>query len=435
MATDTSKTSGDWNAASTWSKGEPNANSSVDITARKTVTLDQAPAHVSSVTVAARGALDIEGQTLTTTAGTTVHGEILGAGVIQGDVEGDGTVLANGGVLDLKGPVDSQGAGLDLRVAAGATLKLEGAVGAQDSLLTGESGTTVTFSGHGVLDLTAEGAGGNGEMSAFQAYVENFAAGDKIEVAGSGHAGDKVLFNPRTDVLTVTNAAGHVLEQVTLDGDYSHAKFSLAQSGGVDAITVNAICFLAGTRIRTLEGEVAVETLKRGDLVMTTDGIAKPVRWLGRQTISTLFSDPRRAWPVRVRAGALAHNMPSRDLVLSPDHALLVDGVLIQANALVNGTSVTREFTMPKTFVYYHVELDDHSLIFAENTPAETFIDNADRLAFDNWDEHEALYPTGKALEEMPYARAKGPRQTPIRIRVAIAERARKLGLLTAEVA
>jgi hypothetical protein len=387
------------------------------------------------VTIEARGALDINGQTLTATSGTTVHGEILGAGVIRGAVEGDGTVMADGGVLDLKGPVDSQGAGLDLRIGSGATLKLEGAVGAADSLLTGESATTVTFTSNGTLDLTAEGRGAHGEISSFQAYVDNFGAGDKIEVAGSGGVGDKVLFNPKTDILSVTNASGKVLEQIYLDGDYSHAKFSLTQSGGVDTITVNAICFLAGTRIRTPEGEVAVETLKRGNLVMTADGVATPVTWLGKQTISTLFSDPRRSWPVRVKAGALGENTPSRDLVLSPDHALLVDGVLIQASALVNGTSVVREFKMPKSFVYYHVELDDHSLILAENTPAETFIDNADRLAFDNWEEHEALYPGGKSLDEMPYARAKGPRQVPIRLRVALAERARKLGLLTAEVA
>ena len=52
-------------------------------------------------------------------------------------------------------------------------------------------------------------------------------------------------------------------------------------------------------------------------------------------------------------------------------------------------TFFVRETNVPKVFTYYHVEIDDHSLIMAENTPAETFVDN-DRLNFDNWAEHEA---------------------------------------------
>jgi hypothetical protein len=84
---------------------------------------------------------------------------------------------------------------------------------------------------------------------------------------------------------------------------------------------------------------------------------------------------------------------------------------LIQAGALLNGISIIRETNLPTIFVYYHVEVDDHSLILAENTPAETFVDNVDRLGFDNWAEHEALHPNGKPIKELPYPHAKSHRQ------------------------
>jgi hypothetical protein len=173
---------------------------------------------------------------------------------------------------------------------------------------------------------------------------------------------------------------------------------------------------------------VAVETLKRGDLVLTHDGRSVPVDWLGIQTVSLRFADKLRVLPIRIRAGALAENVPARDLLVSPDHALLVGGVLIQAGALVNGSSIIRETNVPTSFVYYHVEVDDHSLILAENTPAETFVDNVDRLGFDNWAEHEALYPNGKPINELSYPRAKSHRQVPASVRVMLAARAQALG-------
>jgi len=97
--------------------------------------------------------------------------------------------------------------------------------------------------------------------------------------------------------------------------------------------------------------------------------------------------------------------------------------VLIQAGALVNGCTILRETDVPETFTYYHVEVDGHALILAENTPAETFIDNVDRLAFDNWAEHQALYPDGKPIVEMPYPRAKAHRQVPRLVREQLARR------------
>ncbi|GLR67719.1 hypothetical protein GCM10010909_24000 [Acidocella aquatica] len=187
--------------------------------------------------------------------------------------------------------------------------------------------------------------------------------------------------------------------------------------------TGSPACFMAGTAIRTPSGDVAVETLKTGDLVSLNDGRAATVAWIGRQTISMVFADPLRVLPIRIRANALEDGAPARDLLLSPDHAVLVDNILIQAGALVNGVSILRETDVPTVFTYYHIEIADHALILAENTPAETFVDNIDRLSFDNWAEHEAL-AGATAIIEMDYPRAKATRQVPKAIRQRLSARA-----------
>ena len=194
-------------------------------------------------------------------------------------------------------------------------------------------------------------------------------------------------------------------------------------------------CFCRGTLIRTERGEVPVEDLKAGDKVVTISGNVLPIRWIGQRTVAARFSDPLRAWPIRIKANALADNVPSRDLLLSPDHAVFLDGTLVQAGALVNGASIVHETSVPEVFTYYHVELDDHALIIANNVPSETFVDNVDRFGFDNWKEYEALYPAGKPIVEMPYPRAKAYRQVPRSIRELLEIRAALLMDATQEMA
>jgi hypothetical protein len=194
------------------------------------------------------------------------------------------------------------------------------------------------------------------------------------------------------------------------------------------AFTADVTCYYPGTGIRTPAGDVVVENLAIGDAVMTADGRALPVRWIGRNTVSTRFTDPLRVLPIRIRAGALGDSLPERDLLVSPEHALLVEDILVQAGALVNGLSIIREADVPETFTYYHVELAEHALILAEGAPAETFVDNVHRSAFDNWAEHEALYGTAP-IGEMAYPRAQSHRQVPVAIRERLRARTASTGV------
>ncbi|MDE3174672.1 MAG: Hint domain-containing protein [Pseudomonadota bacterium] len=251
--------------------------------------------------------------------------------------------------------------------------------------------------------------------------------------SGTGHtsAPTDTVWNSIIDGLQYTNTADEPLgttHAITLVSSTTASGSTYNTTTVNNTETLNVTCFYPGTLIRTPDGEAAVETLKPGDLVLTAAGEAKPVNWLGRQTVSTIFADKMRVLPIRFKAGALGDNLPARDLLVSPDHAMLVEGVLIQAGALVNETSITRETKVPTVFTYYHIELDDHSLILAEGAAAETFVDNVDRLGFDNWSEFEALYPEGKTVEELPYPRAKSHRQVPVNLRVMLAERALRIG-------
>ena len=131
-------------------------------------------------------------------------------------------------------------------------------------------------------------------------------------------------------------------------------------------------CFATGTMIATPGGEVAVETIRAGDLVTTLSGDARRVIWVGSRRVD-LARHPRpdTVRPVRIAAGAFDENVPSRDLILSPDHAVHAAGVLIPSKLLVNGTTVA-VLDQPSV-TYHHVELEHHDVLLANGllTPAE----------------------------------------------------------------
>lgn len=134
----------------------------------------------------------------------------------------------------------------------------------------------------------------------------------------------------------------------------------------------NAPCYCTGTSIRTDRGDVAVEQLAVGDRVVTAGGLRRPIRWIGRRTYPGLSALPS-VRPVRIRAGALHDGVPARDLLVSPDHAVWLDGLFVAAGHLVNGTSITRGEPV-RDLTYWHVELDGHDLLMAEGVPAESFL-------------------------------------------------------------
>jgi hypothetical protein len=146
--------------------------------------------------------------------------------------------------------------------------------------------------------------------------------------------------------------------------------------------TIVFACFLRGTRIATPTGEVAVEFLNVGDSVLTLNSGRSLIRWIGKRIIDPeQVRNPKDAWPVRIRRGTLTENVPHRDLLVSPDHCLLVDDVLIPAKLLINETTITQEaFWQP--FEYFHIELDRHDAVLAEGMLCETYREAGNRQMF-----------------------------------------------------
>jgi hypothetical protein len=155
----------------------------------------------------------------------------------------------------------------------------------------------------------------------------------------------------------------------------------------------DAPCYCRGTSILTEGGEVRIEDLAIGDIVVTISGQAKPIKWIGKRSYAGPFISGNRAvLPIVVRAGALAPDIPARDLWLSPRHALLLDGVLVPAEYLVNGQTILQAEAVEQV-EYFHLEFEAHEVILAEGAPAESYVESDNRHGFHNAHEFAALYP------------------------------------------
>lgn len=150
-----------------------------------------------------------------------------------------------------------------------------------------------------------------------------------------------------------------------------------------------ALCYLAGTHIRTPSGERRIETLAIGDEITTIDGTQR-LRWIGRHSYHRAVAGP---WvsPIRISTDAFGQGLPHRDLLVSPWHAILLGDVLVRAADLVNGSTITQIF--PGMVAHYlNLEFDAPTVVYAEGVAAETYANHANRHMFENAAEYTALY-------------------------------------------
>ena len=170
------------------------------------------------------------------------------------------------------------------------------------------------------------------------------------------------------------------------------------QTGGVATAAADltyentlVMCFAAGTLIETADGPRAVEELKIGDLVETRDNGLQPIRWAGMRHLSAadLEANPKLR-PIRIRKGALGSGLPAADLVVSPQHRVLVrsriaqrmfgaDEVLVAARQLcqIDGIDIAGD---AEGVSYHHIMFDRHEVVISNGAETESLFTGPEAL-------------------------------------------------------
>jgi antigen 43 len=390
------------------------------------VTLTNAGTLSGPVTLAAGGVLsNASTGTVTMPSGTAVYEAtggattVVNAGVIAGSDArgGQGIDLAGGGsVTNQSGGVISGAYGINVRsgaltvVNAGTITGSNYAVkfsAASANRLIADPGAVFTGNvngGTGVLELAS--AAGAGTLSGLGTSITNFrtlqfdagaawtvsgndsgglggmtitgfANGDTIDLSGFVASSD--TFANNTLVLTDDSGAQDTL---AIQGAFTSSSFRLSTDGSGNGTDI-VICFCAGTQIGTPTGEVPVEQLQIGALVLTAHHGPRPVKWIGQGKVLATRGRRTAATPVIVRKGALADNVPNRDLHVTKAHSLYIDDVLIPVEFLVNHKTILWDDRAQEVEIY-HVELDSHDVLIANGAPAESYRDDGNRWLFHN---------------------------------------------------
>lgn len=349
---------------------------------------------VSGETVHGGGVLDLF---LKTTSAVDTVVESGGTLAISGNAVVSNIVLDGGAVLELQSPKAN---------VLGSIVFSGGATLAEQDIVSAGHGISATISGWqggDVIDTTYQYA---------DASLSVVSSGGFTEVTLSVTSADPAVGD-----------GGLASQTFTFAGGYDAGSFVLTSGTNGEAEIV-APCFATGTRIRTEAGEVSVEDLVVGDRVVTVTGETRAIRWIGHRHVAvSRHREPESVRPVRVPAHAFGPALPARDLILSPDHALFAEGVLVPVKHLVGAGGIA-PLAMERV-TYWHVELDQHDVLLAEGLPAESYLDTGDRQSFTNAGGAMALHPAWGSvrtdvmliMESLGYAplRVAGPEVSRIR--------------------
>jgi collagen type I/II/III/V/XI/XXIV/XXVII alpha len=337
----------------------------------------------STVTdIAARGTIFALSRNYTTSNSLTIGGEFF---------ESDG-VMSTGGAITVQsgGTLAGSSAQVSSPIVDNGTIQV----------LTGDLLLSGSISGTGVLTYDPT-TGGTLEIGGTTGNAVQMFGTDTLKLdQPSSFSGTVTATTTDTIILQGITATNAVLNGSTLVVNNGSTEVYSMQVAGVsgdsfnvsNGNTISIVCFAHGTRIRTPDGDVPVEQLAVGQNVVTASGKTAPIIWIGRRRIDCRrHPEPWQVWPVLISAGAFGKGLPQRDLLVSPQHGIYDNGVLVPARFLINDTTIVQE---PVAQVeYFHVELETHDLLLAEGLPAESYLENGDRNSFDNGGGVLVLHP------------------------------------------
>jgi autotransporter passenger strand-loop-strand repeat protein len=346
-----------------------------------------------------------------------VFGSASGAGLFGGteNVSAGGVAYGNTGVY---------GGGNQNVYNGGTASGTQVDNGGTQTVYAGGSATSTTVNSGGTLQLLSGG-------SATDAILNSGGAIDltNLAYASGGSAGLDPSVPNQLDV-----SVGGVSFTEQLAGNYTGQSFQLS-ADAAGGTTIVELCYLKATRILTPLGEVAVEDLRIGDSVVTRWHGIQTIKWIGRQSYTTMFvaNNPDKI-PVRIKQNALGNRSPARDLFVSPGHSMLVDETLVLAKSLVNGITILQE-CLSDEIHFFQLDLGIHDCVIAEGAWSETFADGPGlREQFHNAAEFSSLYPNEAPPGELTLCAARpqnGPKLDAV-LRPVVARAAAKLkpGLL-----
>lgn len=273
---------------------------------------------------------------------------------------GNDYIDGRGGDDSLYGGADNDtvlgGAGADLIDGGSGNDQLNG--GAGSDTIDGGTGNDTIVVGTGTEPFGDVVAGG-----------ENSGDNDVLDLTAWGWALTNIIYdpsNPENGTVQFLDASGAVIGSMTFTG-----------------IETVIPCFTPGTKITTQRGEVLVEDLGVDDMVLTRDNGLQPLRWVGKRELSLadLIVKPTLR-PVEIKAGALGHGLPLRDMKVSPQHRMLIEGpraemlfgdaeVLVAATHLKSLAGVEEKLTAGVTYI--HLLFDRHEIICADGAWTESF--------------------------------------------------------------
>ena len=270
------------------------------------------------------------------------------------------------------------------------------------------SDTLVLQDGFGADSVRAFSLGGDRDSDGNPAPADRLDVSDLHDADGNPIKVDDVVVRADTDqygnpyaVISFPN--GEELWLAGVDPD------SLTRE---KLVSIGIPCFCAGTMILTARGEVAVQDLRAGDLVVTRDNGLQPIRWIGSRALDRVdLALAPRLNPIRIRAGALGQGLPRQDLLVSPQHRVLVRSTIAKrmfgaAEVLVAARQLTAiegiEELRVDTVEYFHILFDRHEIVLSNGAETESLYTGA-----------EALKALGAAARDEIFALFPELRETP----------------------